>query len=109
MGLFKKLAEIFNPRSTTAGRFLEFTVRCHRCGELITGRADLYNELSVDYGEDSRQENFHVRKVLMGEGHCFQRIEVELFFDKDRRLTHKEIQGGLFVDDTTPPQESISA
>jgi len=105
MGLHKKLAGIFTPRVRPGDRYYEFTVRCHRCGELITGRADLYNELSADYGADSSGENYYVRKVLMGEGRCFQRIEVELFFDKNRRLVNKEIQGGLFVAESTPPQE----
>lgn len=105
MGFLKKLAGLFSPRKKPEARYYQFTVRCHRCGELTTGRADLHNELSVDYGEDGKQENYYVRKVLMGEGYCFQRIEVELFFDKNRRLVHKEIQGGLFVDETTPPQE----
>ncbi|HWQ84729.1 MAG TPA: hypothetical protein VN363_09190 [Anaerolineales bacterium] len=104
MGLLQKLASIFSPQSKP-GRYYEFTVRCHRCGEQITGRADLYNEVSADFGEDGRGENYYVRKVLMGEGHCFQRIEVELFFDKNRHLVNKEIQGGLFVEESTPPQE----
>lgn len=105
MGLFKKLTGIFNPREKPSDRYYEFTVRCHRCSEQITGRADLYNELSADYGEDGSGENFYVRKVLMGNGLCFQRIEVELYFDKNRRLVNKEIQGGLFFAETTPPQE----
>ena len=104
MGFLQKLAGIFSLRQKSEARYYEFTVRCHRCNEQITGRADLHNELSVDYGEDGKQVSYYVRKVLMGEGHCFQRIEVELFFDKDRRLSHKEIQGGLFVEGTTPPQ-----
>jgi hypothetical protein len=99
MGFLQKLAGIFSPRQKPAGRYHELTVRCQRCGELISGRVDLHNELSVDYSEDGKQENYYVRKVLMGEGHCFQRIEVELFFDKNRLLTHKEITGGQFVED----------
>lgn len=105
MGFLEKLSGLFSPRKKPEARYYQFTVRCHRCGELITGRADLHNELSVDYGEDGKQENYYVRKVLMGEGYCFQRIEVELFFDKNRRLVNKEIQGGLFVEETTPPSE----
>ena len=99
MGFSQKLAGIFSFRQKPAGRYHEFTVRCQRCGELISGRADLHNELSVDYGEDGKQESYYVRKILMGEGHCFQRIEVELFFDKDRCLLNKEITGGQFVED----------
>ena len=105
MGFLDKLSGIFSLRQKPEARYYEFGVRCHRCGELITGRADLYNELSADYGEEGKEENYYVRKVLMGEERCFQRIEVELFFDKNRRLINKEIQGGLFVDEATPPQD----
>jgi hypothetical protein len=36
---------------------------------------------------------------LIGEGHCFQRVEVELTFDGTRRLIHREISGGQFVNE----------
>jgi hypothetical protein len=30
---------------------------------------------------------------------CFQRIEVELTFDENRKLVDRQIQGGVFVDE----------
>ena len=33
----------------------------------------------------------------MGSGKCFQRVEVELTFDKNRKLINKEIQGGALI------------
>ncbi|NJN79368.1 MAG: hypothetical protein HC797_02230, partial [Anaerolineales bacterium] len=51
-----------------------FTVKCGRCGEIITGRVDLTNDLSLDYEGDD--ETYISRKVLIGENKCFQRVEV---------------------------------
>ncbi|HEY79867.1 MAG TPA: hypothetical protein EYP25_07665 [Anaerolineae bacterium] len=70
-------------------------VRCDRCGEVITARVDLYNDLSMDF--DVKQ--YRVHKVLVGTGryHCFQRIEVTLVFDKNKRLVDRSIHGGTFL------------
>lgn len=76
-------------------RYFTFTVKCLRCSEIIEGRVDLNNDLSVEYAEDG--ESFHARKVLMGENKCFQRIEVELTFSSTRELTSKQVSGGEFL------------
>ena len=34
----------------------------------------------------------------MGEGHCFQRIEIELIFDQNRKLLDRKASGGEFVE-----------
>ena len=73
-----------------------FHVKCNRCGEIIEGRIDLDNDLSVEYEED--QEVFHVRKGLIGTNRCFQQIEVELKFNSSRELMEKDAQGGTFVE-----------
>lgn len=72
-----------------------FTVKCLRCGELIEGRVDVDNDLSIEYEEGG--EMYRVRKVLMGENRCFQRLEVELKFNSDRELIEKQVAGGEFV------------
>ena len=75
-------------------RFYVFRVKCRRCGEIIEGRVDLDNDLSMlDEGE-----GFIVRKGLMGSNRCFQQIEVELNFDSSRQLIEKNISGGTFVE-----------
>ena len=51
----------------------------------------------MDY-EDKR-EIYFVRKVLIGEGKCFQQIEVELKFDANKQLLEKQIHGGKFVEE----------
>jgi hypothetical protein len=72
-----------------------FSVKCKRCGEVITGRVDLNNDLSAEYEEGG--DVFFARKVLMGENKCFQRVEVELKFNSARQLLEQHATGGEFV------------
>ena len=72
-----------------------FSVKCLRCGEIIEGRVDLDNDLSVEYEEGG--DVYYARKVLMGENKCFQRMEVELKFTSSRELLEQHITGGEFI------------
>lgn len=76
-------------------RYYSFQVKCMRCGEVIEGRVDLNNDLSVEYEDD--REVYHVRKVLMGSNKCFQRVEAEFKFTPVRELIERHITGGDFV------------
>ena len=91
MGFLKKLIGGGTPSSNTD--FYTFSVSCDRCGETITGKINLSYDLSLD-----DEGGYHVRKVLMGSGHCFQQIEVAFKFDASRGLREKEISGGRFVE-----------
>lgn len=77
-------------------RYYTFNIRCNRCGEVIEGRVDLDNELSLN----DEGDGYLVRKGLIGSGEnrCFQQIEVELTFDSARQLQEKTITGGTFVE-----------
>lgn len=76
-------------------RYYTFNVKCNRCGEVIEGRVDLDNDVSLG---DSGVAYF-ARKVLMGNsGRCFQQIEVMMKFTSSRELIEREIQGGMFVE-----------
>jgi hypothetical protein len=74
-------------------RYFVFQIRCNRCGEIIEGRVDLDNDLSLSNEGDS----YIVRKGSIGANRCFQQIEVELNFDSARQLIEKDITGGEFV------------
>jgi len=76
-------------------RYYTFSVKCLRCGEIITGRVDLDNDLSVEYENDG--DVYYARKVLMGENKCFQRMEVELKFTPARELIEQHVTDGEFV------------
>jgi hypothetical protein len=95
MGIFKKLADLFSSSGQGDGNAYWITVKCNRCGEQIRGRVDMRNELTINYEDNT----YYSRKVLMGDELCFQKIEVELTFDKNRRLIERQIRGGKFVDE----------
>ena len=67
-------------------------VRCDRCGEAITTRIDMGNDLSR-----LEEGGFVVNKTLVGSQRCFERIEVRLSFDENRKLVEREIKGGEFI------------
>ena len=94
MGFLKKLfsSEPVKPEK----HYYTFQVKCNRCGEIIEGRVDLDNDLSLDYEDD--REVFHVRKGLIGNNRCFQQIEVEMKFNSSRELIEQNVQGGTFVE-----------
>jgi len=98
MGLFKKFTSIFSPPTTT-GNLYPIEVTCKRCGETITGSVNLSNDLSIVYGNSGNDYTYFCRKSLMGDGRCFQQVEVELTFDRNRKLIDRKIKGGKFVDD----------
>ncbi|HLO15020.1 MAG TPA: hypothetical protein VK206_09325 [Anaerolineales bacterium] len=75
-------------------RYYVFNVKCNRCGEIIEGRVDLDNDLSLN----DEGNGYLVRKGLIGNNRCFQQIEVEMTFTSERQLIEKQAQGGTFVD-----------
>lgn len=90
------LKKLFAPREPYKKEYFTFEVKCKRCGETITGRVDLDNDLSADY--EGSSDTFHVRKVLMGEKKCFQRVEAHFKFNADRKMIEQEVIGGDFVE-----------
>lgn len=97
MNFLKKLAASFS--SPPAKTFYDLDVQCSRCGEVIHARVNLNNDLSIEY-DDSGKAVYHVRKVLIGQGRCFQQIEVLLNFTPERRLVDRQVSGGKFLDET---------
>ena len=92
MGFLKKLFS--GAPAKRDKNYYVFQVRCNRCGEIIEGRVDLDNDLSIEFEDD--REVFHVRKGLIGNKRCFQQIEVELKFDSSRQLMEQQVTGGQF-------------
>jgi hypothetical protein len=90
MGLLKKLFGGLDTKPDK--RYYTFHVKCNRCGEVLEGRVDLDNDLSLDYEGDSTV--YFVRKGLVGNNRCFQRIEVEMKFTSDRELIEQQATGG---------------
>jgi hypothetical protein len=94
MSFFKKL--FGGSGAKHEKRYYVFQVKCKRCGEIVEGRVDLDNDLSLEY--EGNNSFYFGRKVLMGGNRCFQQIEVELKFTADRELIEKQVQGGTFIE-----------
>ncbi len=86
------------PSAPSRSIFYSVAVKCNRCGEVVEGNVNLNNDLSADYSSGAAV--YYVRKVLMGNGQCFQRIEVELKFDPSRRLLERHCDGGSFISES---------
>lgn len=98
MSIFEQVKNFFSPSSKSNEMVLLLAVKCQRCGDIIQTRINLRNDLSAEY-DDRGQPTYFCRKELMSsKGLCFQRIEIELTFDANRHLIHKEARGGIFVD-----------
>jgi hypothetical protein len=93
MGFLKKL--FGGLESKPEKRYYTFYVKCNRCGEVIEGRVDLDNDLSLDHEGDSTI--YFVRKGLVGNNRCFQQIEVEMKFTPNRDLIEQQATGGQFT------------
>jgi hypothetical protein len=93
MNFFQK---ILTAASSNRGTYYSFTVKCSRCEEIIHGQVNVNNDPSLEI-DDKGKEYYICRKVLVGNQHCFQRIEVIFKFNEARRLLDRQIIGGEFV------------
>jgi hypothetical protein len=97
MNFFQKLAKAFSSPAPR-GKFHNFAVKCKRCGEVVHGQVNIFNDPSQEFDENNKPY-WVCRKVLIGSGHCFQQIEVIFKFDEPRRVIDRQVTGGEFVDD----------
>jgi len=100
MGFFDSIKSLFSGSSYPREAGYWIYVQCDRCGEAIKTRLDLSNALTPhDEG------GYVTHKTLVGRQLCFQRIEVVLYFDNNRRLINQEIGQGKFI--TAEAYESL--
>lgn len=95
MGISSFFSKRFRGTARPPARGGWLRVRCGRCGEEIRARIDLANELSAEY--EGEVNGYVCRKVMMGEGRCFQQVEALLRFDQERRLVDHQVKGGDFL------------
>ena len=92
MGFLKKL--FGSGGTSTGGDFYTFNAQCDRCGEIMEGKVNMSNDLSL-----SDEGGYHVRKMLIGSsGRCLHHMEVNFKFDGSRKMQDKQISGGKFLD-----------
>jgi len=102
MSLFQKFFRALSASSQPRGAFYTYSVKCKRCGEVLQGQVNVYNDPSVEFDE-SGKPFYTCRKVLVGSGGmCFQQIETIFKFDENRRVLERQINGGEFVEEQKP-------
>lgn len=97
MAFFKKFRGILSSPLGEDKETYWLYARCAWCGEKLRTRVSLYNDLSVNYGEKDGQDFYICQKTLVGDQHCFRRIEIKLTFNANRKLIDREIIGGEFI------------
>jgi hypothetical protein len=95
MDILHKLRELFQPPNKDRNHW--FYVRCNVCKEVLKGRIDLFNNLSQKFEEGSGKSVYYCRKVMIGSKGCYKPIEVEYFFDMNRKVIDRRITGGEYV------------
>ena len=76
------------------GRALWLYVRPHRCDDVLRVRIDMMNDLSqVDDGD-----GYRVRKLVSSANYRCNQVELEIIFDRRRRVERREANGGSFVE-----------
>ena len=92
MGFLDTLKSLFSSPAGAGADGYWIYVKCRRCGEGIKTRLDLQHSLNP------RDEGgYVVRKTLVGNQLCFERVEVELIFDEQRNLVSHEVTGGTLI------------
>ena len=98
MGFFKRLASLFSGggAASTDDHSVYVYVRCKYCGEPVVIRVDRRNDLSPEWegGASDSPEYYTSRKVYVGRERCYRPIEVEMRFDRQRRLESQQVTGG---------------
>ena len=98
MNIFRRLQQFFmmGGKPTGSDRYLPLYVYSNRCREAVEGQVDLMNELSLD--DSSDRGGYFVRKVLHTASHrCFSQVEIQLWFDPQKKLITQEVTGGRWL------------
>lgn len=106
MSFLQKLASLFSGGGGGGSRTLPIYVFSHRCREPIMAEIDLVNTLSRDEENDNE---FYTRKLLQGSGQnrCFTQVEVQIWFDRGKRVSRYEVDGGRWLTQEEYEEELI--
>lgn len=96
MSFLKRLASLFTGGGGGDNRAFPIYVFSNQCREPIMAEIDLVNSLSRDEENDDK---YYTRKVLQGSGknRCFTQVEVEIWFDRGKKVSHYEVSGGRWL------------
>ena len=96
MKFFRELARMLSGTPSNAAQSdigMYYYVKARRSGEVIRIRINPNNDLSLN-DEDN---GYFVQKVAVGT-RSFERVELEISYDENRKVVNAEVQGGTLVD-----------
>jgi hypothetical protein len=91
MGLFSKRSGKKSARPR--GDSMDVYVTCDRCGEVIKTHIIKGSELIPTYADEGPA--YTLRKELIG-SKCPNRVQLSMEFDQGKRMTSREVTGGVF-------------
>jgi hypothetical protein len=99
MGFLKRLFGGSAPSTASAGAAgdpagLYYFIQPDNCDEVIRVRINRENDLTLNDDESG----YWVHKTVRG-SKCFNPVEVDLHFDRSKRLIDAQIKGGKLVDE----------
>lgn len=99
-GFLENLKKFFSEPSTSGtASFLNFYIKCDRCGEEITVKVRKSSDLSRVYEDEGSPSGaaFFLRKEILG-NKCSNLMYLSAYFGESFNLLSKEITGGKFIE-----------
>lgn len=90
------LRRLFGGGAAASDGAIHLYVRCNRCGSPVHARIDPRNDLAIEYGEADETTGYRLIKEMM-DARCFRLMRAEIEYDRARRETSRQIEGGTFI------------
>ncbi|MGM0365227.1 MAG: hypothetical protein ACQEP5_01680 [Actinomycetota bacterium] len=92
------LKKAFLGSPSAASNFIEFKVKCGKCGEEIGVKARKTSDISRIYEDDGPDgASFFLRKEILGK-ECNNLIYVSMYFGPSYEVVSRDISGGSFIE-----------
>ena len=92
--MLQKMAGFIVVSGKSYPSFIEYRIKCGKCGEIVTVKIFPERDLNPTY--DDSGPAYILKKEVM-DSKCFRMISVEISYDSMRREISREISGGSFV------------
>lgn len=97
MGFLDFFKGLFGAGPSGGDDGLYYYVKCGRCSSIVQLRVSRSSEMRQLFQESDGMDGYAVRKVVV-DAKCFRPMEVNVTYDRSRRETERQIEGGAFVD-----------
>lgn len=100
-GFLENFKKIFSSPPTSSGNanFINFYIRCDRCGEEITVKVRRSSDISRIYEDEGGPPGtaLFLRKEILG-NKCSNLIYLTAYFNESYVLLSREVTGGKFIE-----------